>query len=202
MAADPAVIRAGMARFARALTAAPPAGVEAAPATTVTDLGLVPPRWRYQERYVPLLRRAKAPLYTALAKYATPDFRTIEVPRTVSEAGLSGTPADEITPIAPGTINSTSDTVTINEVEGAYTFSRKLLMGSNPQIDRIALDAMDRAWLAQVEAEAVTYFVGGASVAYRGGRVRYADGATYIPGPTGASSAALAAATFSTRPPT
>ena len=122
------------------------------------------------------LRGAKAPLYTALTKYGVPDFNTLEVPRTATETGLSGVPADEVTPIAPGTITTTNDTVTISEVEGAYLFSRKLLMGSNPQIDRIALDALDRAWLAQVETEAVAYFVGGANV-HTAVTAAYTDGA-------------------------
>ena len=172
MASDPAYVMAGMGRLAR--LNAPPAQLAAATGTTVTEPGLVPAHW-LPERYVPLLG-AKAPLYSALAKYGTPDFSTLEVPRTASETGLSSVPTDEVTPITPGTITVTNDTVTINEVEGAYLFSRKLLMSSNPQIDRIALDALDRAWLAQVETEAVTYFVGGATV-------HTAVSATYTDGP-------------------
>ena len=52
-------------------------------------------------------------------------------------------------------------------------------MGSNPQIDRIALDAMERAWLAQIETEAVAYFVGGANV-HTAVTAAYTDGPTYI----------------------
>jgi hypothetical protein len=166
---DPAVIRAGMARFANAM---PPA-IQAATGTTVTDPGLVPDRW-LPERYVPL-RGAKAPLYTALAKYPTADFTTLQVPRTATETGLSGRPADEVTPIAPGDITTDNDSISIDEVEGAYLFSRKLLLGSNPQIDRIALDALDRAWLADVEARAVTYF--------QGANVSTPVAATYADGP-------------------
>jgi phage head maturation protease len=176
MAADPAFIRAGMARLSRFFNAAP-AGIQAATGTTVTDTALVPPHWM-PERYVPLLS-PKAPLYTALAKYGVPDFTTLQVPRTLTETGLAGTPTDEVTPIAPGDITTGNDTITINEVEGAYNFSRKLLMGSNPQIDRIALDALDRAWLAEVEKEAVTYFVGGASV-HTAVSATYADGKGFI----------------------
>ena len=192
MAADPSYVRAGMARFGRVLGSSPLADVEAATGTTVTDPGLVPNRW-LPGRYVPL-QGAKAPLYTALAKYGTPDFATLEVPRTATEVGLSGTPADEVTPIAPGTITTVADQVVINEVEGSYLFSRKLLMGSNPQIDRIALDAMNRAWLAQVETEAVAYFVGGANV-HTAVAATYADGPTYIAA-LRANFAALAAATL------
>ena len=176
MAADPAALRAGMARFGRTLAALPAPEVAAATGTTVTDPGLTPNRW-LPDRYVPLLG-AKAPLYTALTKLGTPDFNTLEVPRTATETGLAGTPTDEVTPITPGTITTTNDQVIINEVEGAYLFSRKLLMGSNPQIDRIALDAMDRAWLAAVETEAVAYFVGGAAV-HTAVSATYADGPTY-----------------------
>jgi phage head maturation protease len=192
MAADPAYVRAGLARFGRTLASPPDADLMAATGTSTTDPALVPPRW-LPGRYVPL-RGAKAPLYTALAKYGTPDFATLEVPRTATETGLAGVPADEVTPIAPGSITTTNDTVTINEVEGAYMFSRKLLMGSNPQIDRIALDAMDRAWLAEVESEAVTYFVGGANV-HTAVAVTYADGPAYI-ATLRAQFAALAAATL------
>ena len=67
-------------------------------------------------------------------------------------------------------------------------------MGSNPQIDRIALDAMDRAWLAQVETEAVAYFVGGAAV-HTAVSATYADGPTYTRA-LRAQMAALAAATL------
>jgi hypothetical protein len=175
MAADPAFLRAGMARLSRFFNAAP-AGLQAATGTTTTEPSLVPPRWM-PDRYVPLLG-AKAPLYTALAKYGVPDFTTLQVPRTATETGLAGTPADEVTPIAPGDITTANDTITINEVEGSYNFSRKLLMGSNPQIDRIALDALDRAWLAEVEKEAVTYFVGGAAV-HTAVSATYADGKGY-----------------------
>jgi hypothetical protein len=170
MAADPTVIRAGMARFA-----APPAGLAAATGTTTGDPALVPPRW-LPERYVPL-KGAKAPLYSVLRKYPTPDFTTLEVPRTLTETGLSGAPADEVTPIAPGDITTGNDTITINEVEGAYSFSRKLLLGSNPQIDQIALDAMDRAWLADVEARAVAFFTQATNGNPQG--VTYADGIGY-----------------------
>jgi hypothetical protein len=152
MASDPAVIAGGIMHIDSARTS-----LEAAVGTTVTDPGLVPPRWM-PERYVPL-RAPKAPLYTALAKYSTPDFATLELPRTVSESSLSGSGADEVTPIAPGDIATNNDTVTIVEVEGSYQFSRKLLMGSNPAIDRIALDAMNRAWLADVENRAVAFFL-------------------------------------------
>jgi hypothetical protein len=174
-AADPVFIQSGMARLARFNAA--PAGIQAATGTTVTDPSLVPPHWM-PERYVPLLS-PKAPLYTALAKYGVPDFTTLQIPRTVTETGLAGVPADEVTPIAPGDITTTGDTITINEVEGSYNFSRKLLMSSNPQIDRIALDALDRAWLAEVEKEAVTYFVGGASV-HTAVSATYADGHGFI----------------------
>ena len=177
MGADPAFVRAGLARFGRTLASAPNPELAAATATTITDPALVPPVW-LPGRYVPLLG-AKAPLYTALAKFGVSNFNTLEVPRTVAETGLSGVPADEVTPITPGNITTANDTVTINEVEGSYLFSRKLLMSSNPQIDRIALDAMDRAWLAQVETEAVAYFVGGANV-HTAVSATYSDGAGYI----------------------
>ena len=192
MAADPAYLRAGMARIGRTLASAPRPEVAAAIGTTGTDSSLVPQRWM-PDRYVSL-RGAKAPLYSALAKYGTPDFATLEVPRTATEVGLSGRPTDEVTPIAPGTITVVNDTVTIDEVEGSYLFSRKLLMGSNPQIDRIALDALDRAWLADVETRAVAYFVGGANV-HTAVAGAYADGPGYIKALRG-QFAALAAATL------
>ena len=192
MAHDPAMIRAGMTRLGRTLMSAPAAELAAATGTTVTESGLVPNRW-LPERYVSL-RGAKAPLWTALTKYGTPDFATLEVPRTATETGLSGIAADEVTPIAPGTITVTNDTVTINEIEGSYLFSRKLLMGSNPQIDRIALDALERAWLANVETEAVAYFVGGANV-HTAVAGNYGDGAGYIAA-LRAQFATLAAATL------
>jgi hypothetical protein len=151
MADDPAYLRAGLLRFS-----APPSDVAAAVGTSASDPALTPQRW-LPGRYVPLLG-AKAPLWSVVSKYGTPDFNTLEVPRTATEAGLSGLPADEVTPIAPGTITTGNDTVTIVEVEGSYQFSRKLLMGSNPAIDRIALDAMDRAWLADVETRATAFF--------------------------------------------
>jgi phage head maturation protease len=172
MSREPGFIAGALSR----MSSAPP-HLAAATGTTTTDPALVPPHWM-PERYVPLLG-PKAPLYTALTKYSTPDFTTLEVPRTATETGLAGVPADEVTPIAPGDIATTNDTVTISEVEGAYMFSRKLLLGSNPQIDRIALDAMERAWLAQVETEAVTYFVGGATV-HTAVNATYADGPGYI----------------------
>lgn len=172
MAAEPANVLAGMARMA-----APSARLQAATGTVANEPALAPGRW-LPERYVPL-RGAKAPLYTALAKYGTPDFNTLNVPRTVTETGLAGSPTDEVTPITPGTITTVNDQVTINEVEGAYLFSRKLLLSSNPQIDRIALDAMDRAWLAAVETAAVTYFVGGSTV-HTAVSATYTDGLTYI----------------------
>jgi phage head maturation protease len=187
MLSDPAVIRAGMARFSNAL----PPNIAAATGTTVTDPGLVPDRW-LPERYVPL-RGAKAPLYTALSKYPTADFTTLQVPRTVAETGLSGRPTDEVTPITPGDITTDNDSITIDEVEGAYMFSRKLLLGSNPQIDAIALAALDRAWLADVETRAVAYFQG-ANVSTAVGAT-YADGAEYVATLRG-QMAAMAASTL------
>jgi phage head maturation protease len=170
MADDPAHVRAGMLRF----TGTPE--LAAATGTSTGQPSLTPDRWE-PGRYVPM-RGAKAPLYTVLAKYPTPDFNTLQLPRTESETGLSGLPADEVTPIAPGDVQTEADVVNIEEVEGAYLFSRKLLMGSNPAIDRIASDAMDRAWLADVEARAVAYFIGPAhSTAWAS---TYADGLGYI----------------------
>jgi hypothetical protein len=172
MARDPAIIQAGMAHID---AAGRPAQIMAAPGTTTSETALVPPRW-LPDRFVPLIA-PKAPLYTALTKYGTPDFTTLEVPKTATETGLSGLPADEVTPIAPGSITTSNDTITMVEVEGAYEFSRKLLMGSNPQIDRIALDAMERAWLADVEARAVAFFTNAANSTAWG--ATYADGNGY-----------------------
>jgi phage head maturation protease len=167
MAADPGYLLSGQVRLA-----APPAGLAAATGTTVTDPGLVPDR-TLPDRFVPLIG-AKAPLYTSLTKYPTGDFNTLLLPRATDETGLSGRPADEVTPIAPGNIATEVDTVTIEEVEGAYLFSRKLLLGSNPAIDRIALDALDRAWLDDVERRAVAFFTAaGNSSAWS---ATYADG--------------------------
>ena len=192
MGRDPAYLRAGLARFGRTMATAPGADIAAATGTTVTEPALSPVKW-LPGRYVSL-RGAKAPLYTALAKFGVPDFSTLEVPRTASETGLSGIAADEVTPVTPGTITVTNDTVNIEEIEGAYLFSRKLLMSSNPQIDRIALDALDRAWLANVETEAVKYFVQGANV-HTAVAGAYTDGPGYIKALRG-QFAALAAATL------
>jgi hypothetical protein len=175
MLSDPAFIRGACHQMARLLAAAAPAEIQAA-GTTTGETALVPPRW-LPERYV-TIKAAKAPLWSVLTKYPTPDFNTLEVPRTQSESALSGTPADEVTPIAPGTIATTNDTITIQEVEGAYEFSRKLLLGSNPQIDRIALDAMERAWLADVEARAVTFFTTAGQ--FTALSATYADGPGFI----------------------
>jgi hypothetical protein len=188
MAAEPAYIAAGLIRLA-----APPAGLAAAVGETTTEPALTPPRW-LPGRFVPLLG-AKAPLWSVVSKYGTPDFNSLEVPRTASEAGLSGLPTDEVTPIAPGSITTTNDTITINEVEGSYQFSRKLLMGSNPAIDRIALDAMERAWLADIEARAVAFFTLPAnSTAWSS---TYADGLGFI-GALRGLFAAMAAGTLYT----
>jgi hypothetical protein len=189
MAADPAALRAGMVRLAAA-----PVGLAAAgEGTTTGDPGLVPDRW-LPGRFVPM-RGAKAPLYTVLSKYPTPDFSTLMVPRTESEAGLSGTGPDELTPIVPGTIGTDADPIVIEEVEGSYRFSRKLLMGSNPAIDSIALAALDRAWLADVEARAVAFFTLPANSTAWGST--YADGIGYIASLRGLF-AAMAAGTLYT----
>jgi hypothetical protein len=188
MAADPAYLRAAMLRFS-----APPADVAAAVGETTNETALAPPRWLPQ-RYVPLIG-AKAPLWSVVSKYGTPDFNTLEVPRTATETGLSGSGADEITPVAPGTITTSNDTVTIVEVEGSYQFSRKLLMGSNPAIDRIALDAMDRAWLADIETRAVAFFTLPANSTAWG--ATYADGLGFI-GALRGLFAAMAAGTLYT----
>jgi hypothetical protein len=171
MAADPALVRAASLHLAGGR-----ADLEAAVGEAATQPALTPPRW-LPDRFVPL-RAPKAPLYSVLAKYGTSDFNTLELPRTATEAGLSGLPADEVTPMAPGTITTANDTVTMVEVEGSYQFSRRLLMGSNPAIDRIALDAMERAWLADVETRAVAFFTNAAnSTAWSS---TYADGLGFI----------------------
>jgi hypothetical protein len=188
MASDPGVIWAATAH----LTAGG-RDVEAAVGESTNQPALVPPRW-LPDRYVPI-RGPKAPLYSTLAKYSTPDFNTLELPRTQAETGLSGLPADEITPMAPGTIDTTNDTVTMVEVEGSYQFSRKLLMGSNPAVDRIAMDAMDRAWLADVETRAVAFFTTPANSTAWGST--YADGIGYIGALRGVF-AAMAAGTLYT----
>jgi hypothetical protein len=171
MHADPAYIRAGTAALV-----APRAPLQAATGTSTGEPNLTPARWR-PDRYVPL-KALKAPLWSVVTKYPTPDFNTLMVPRTATETGLSGLPTDEVTPIAPGDITTGVDTVTIAEIEGAYQLSRRLLMGSNPQIDTIALDAMERAWLNDIEARAVAFFTLPAhSTAVA---ATYADGVTYV----------------------
>jgi hypothetical protein len=188
MASEPALVRAAAVHLAGGRS-----DLEAAVGTSVTDPALTPPRW-LPDRFVPL-RAAKAPLYSVLAKYGTPDFNTLELPRTVTETGLSGLPADEVTPVAPGDIATTNDTVSIVEVEGSYQFSRRLLMGSNPAIDRIALDAMERAWLNDVETRAVAFFTAaGNSTAWSS---TYADGLGFI-GALRGLFAAMAAGTLYT----
>ena len=150
--------------------------VAAAVGTSTTDPSLMPPH-RRQDLFVPLLG-AKAPLYSSVAKYPTPDFNPIEVPRTLTETGLSGTPTDEVTPEPAGTITTDLDTITIAEVEGSYQFSRKLLLGSNPAIDRIAEAAMNRAWLADIETRLTAFFTAGANSTPAAGA--YADGEGFI----------------------
>jgi phage head maturation protease len=167
MAGDPAYIEAALAAFGR---------VDAATGDSTVLPDLVPHR-QMPERYVPL-RAGKAPLWTALTHYPTPDFRTIDIPRTATETGLSGLPTNETTPIAAGDITTNTDQISIAEVEGAYRFSRKLLLGSNPAIDAIALDAMDRAWLDDVERRAVAFFTSGANSMPVSGT--YADGREFI----------------------
>jgi hypothetical protein len=183
---DPRVIQAGMAYLARE-----DAGIQAATGTTTLNPDVAFPHQR-PDLYV-RLRGAKAPIYSSVAHYPTPDFNSIQVPRTTTETSLSGLPTDQVTPIAAGSIGTTTDTVTMQEVEGAYLFSRMLLLGSNPAIDRIALDAMERAWLADVETRATTFWTTGANVT--AASATYADGQTWTVSMRGAM-AALAAATL------
>jgi phage head maturation protease len=160
---------------ALALMDAPPPHLAAATGDTGNTGPLAMPHMM-PDRFVPL-KGAKAPLWSALTKYGTSDFNSIMVPRTLTETGLSGTGADEVTPLPPGTITAATDTIVIEEVEGSYQFSRKLLMGSNPQIDRIAQDALDRAWLQDVEARAVAYFTNPANST--AATALYTDGGDY-----------------------
>src|SRR5580765_1030309 len=106
------------------------------------------------------------------------DFRPFTIPTEVSRAGLSGTPVDEITPVAPGTITTGLATVTPQHVMGKYQFSRDLDLASNPAIDAIAMNALDESWLLDVEARAVAFFTTPANGTARA--ATYATGAEAI----------------------
>lgn len=132
------------------------ARVEAAVDTTVTTPQLIPPGYR-PDLFVDLIPY-EAPVWASITKMAVENFNPFNIPRSSTRTGLSGTPTDEVTPVAPGDINFALDTVTPTQVMGSYQFSRALAMGANPAIDAIALNALNESYLADVEARAIAFY--------------------------------------------
>jgi hypothetical protein len=129
--------------------------LEAAPSTTVTDPDIVPPGYR-PDLFTDLIAY-EAPVWSAMAKAPISDFTPFNIPRVTARAGMSGKPADEVTPVPAGTLTTGQDTVTPEQVMGQYSFSRALAMSSNPAIDAIALHALNEGWLLDVEARAIAF---------------------------------------------
>jgi hypothetical protein len=170
MLADPRAVNAGCVLMA----AAARRRIMAAPGETTNQPAIIPPGYR-PDLYTPLLAY-EAPLWNSVAKAPITDFNPFTVPREASRAGLSGVPADEITPVVPGSITTGLNTVTPQAVSGTYQFSRALVMGSNPAIDMIAMNALDEEWAKDVETRLAAFIVAGATP----GAPTYTTGAGYI----------------------
>jgi hypothetical protein len=172
--ADPRQIQAATIAMARA--ASRHAQVMAAPGDTGSMAPIIPPGYR-PDFWTPLIAY-ESPVYNAATKSPISDFTPFTIPREVSRAGLSGTPADEVTPPAAGTIAATVDTVTPEVVYGSYEFSRALAMSSNPAIDMIANNALDEEWLKDIETRAIAFWSTAAN--HTAAAVNYTNGAGYI----------------------
>jgi hypothetical protein len=172
--ADPRQIAAATVAMARA--ASRHAQVMAAPGDTGSMAPIIPPGYR-PDFWTPLIAY-ESPIYNAASKSPISDFTPFTIPREVSRAGLSGTPADEVTPTPPGTITANLDTVTPQMVYGSYEFSRALAMSSNPAIDMIANNALDEEWLKDIETRAVAFWSAPAN--HTAAAVSYDDGASFI----------------------
>lgn len=129
--------------------------VAAAPGTTTTEAEIVPPGYR-GDLFTTLLAE-EAPLYSAATKAPISDFTPFTVPKVTARTSLSGTPADEVTAVAAGSLTSDKWTITPVHVMGSYQFSRDLALASNPAIDMIAAQEMEEAWLTDVEGRIVAW---------------------------------------------
>lgn len=168
---DPGLIRAAaLAMVAR------PADVAAATGTTVTNPAVVPPAYR-PELWTPLVGY-EAPVYSSTIHLPISDFTPFTIPRELTRTGLSGTPADEVTPPAAGDITTGLNTVTPQQVMGSYAFSRTLAMSSNPAMDQIAMNALEQEWLKDMEGRAAAFFKTAAN--NQAASATYADGQTFI----------------------
>jgi hypothetical protein len=107
-----------MAAAARRYVTAAPAG----PGDTGDMATIVPPGYR-PDLYTPMLAY-EAPIWSSATKLPINDFTPFTIPAESARTGLSGTPADEITPVAPGTIEIGPNVVQPQHVMGTYQFSR------------------------------------------------------------------------------
>lgn len=172
MLADEKAVHAGMIRMA----AAPRSFfVQAAPELTTTVAEIVPVGYR-PDLYVDLIDY-EAPLWSAATKYPISDFTPFTIPRATTRTGLSGVPADEITPTVPGDLDVDNVTVTPVAISGSYQFSRNLALASNPAIDMIATRAMNEEWLLDVETRFTTAVLAATTDTPIG---VYADAAAYV----------------------
>jgi hypothetical protein len=179
MLADPRAVERGSVVMAAAARRYVLNAAAAGPGDTTDTAAIVPPGYR-GDLYVPMVA-FEAPVWSSAQKMPISDFTPFTIPTETARTGLSGSPADEITPIAPGTIDAVGIVVTPQHVMGTYQFSRDLALSSNPAIDVIAMNALDESWLADVEARAAAYVIATGHRTVNGIGV-YTDGQTYVKG--------------------
>jgi len=120
-------------------------------AEKTTDHGaLVPDEFRsswYQEALL-----APTPLLSLVSQGTIRNANSFTFPKFVGYSGLWAETAEGVNP-TDGTVETDTQQVTAFEMSGQYSFSRRLADGSNPSIDRIALQAMADARTSFAQAK-------------------------------------------------
>ncbi len=117
--------------------------------TTASLPGVVPPKW-LADLYT-TMGQQDAALWNKIAKYPLADARPFSLP---GQTGLTttATQSAENDPLSDGNgYNAAAVTITPVTITGRETISRQLLDASNPTVDQLILDDLQRSYIAQRE---------------------------------------------------
>ncbi len=117
--------------------------------TTASLPGVVPPKW-LADLYT-TMGQQDAALWNAIAKYPLTDARPFSLPGQTGVTAVT-TQSAENDPLTDGNAyNAAAATITPVTIVGRETISRQLLDASNPTVDQLILDDLQRSYVAQRE---------------------------------------------------
>lgn len=120
---------------------------------------VIPPGYR-PELKVDVIDRGRPIMSRLTNRITITDATPFKIPVEGEFTGV-GDHVEGTAHVAPGTLTVDEQTVTPKAISGAFEVSRELVDASNPAIDRLALNAMQRDYRRHTEAYAAAQLVAG-----------------------------------------